>query len=188
MNLYELSKEVQESIDLYLSSFDPDTGEQIVTDGVVTERMQVMKELQNKGDDMASWALKTRTNAIARGTMLDLESKRIANLAQREGKTAERMEKIVELFFPDTGKAVPFEQWEIKYSHSKVVNILDVTKIPKEFMRTYKPVTKESEPDKKKIKEEIERQMKEAIEEGKAMPEFIVPGTELKQNSNLKIS
>lgn len=100
MNLYELSQETEKAFAGYLACFDPDTGEQTESDETVSARYAELQELQNRKDELAEWALKKRANALSNAMSAKLEIERIAKLAEREMKTAERMEKLISVFFP----------------------------------------------------------------------------------------
>jgi hypothetical protein len=64
--IYELEKNIIETINKYYDCFNEDTGEQIASDEVVEEIKKELKELENKKDDLKDWILKKRANNIAK--------------------------------------------------------------------------------------------------------------------------
>lgn len=174
MNLYELSQETEKAFAGYLSCFDLDTGEQTVSDEVVVEKKKELEELQNRKDELAEWALKKRANAVGNYIAAQAEMERISQLAKREEKVAERMEKIIAQFFPadEVTKPVLLGNFTVSYRSSSAVEILDVSQIPAEYMKT--PKIPDPAPDKTAIKD--------AIKEGKE-----IPGARIEERKNLQI-
>lgn len=160
-NLYELPHEVEKAIATYFSSFD-ENGEQTETDEVVAERYQALTALENQKNQAAEWILKTRANAVSEIERLQSESARLLDRCAKSAKTVERMDSMIERFFPasETEKPVVLSNWTIKYSKSSAVEIDDAEKIPKEFFHPDKVVTTPGAPDKKAIKEAIENGVK----------------------------
>lgn len=172
MNVYELSQETEKAFSGYLSCFDPDTGEQTATDEEVATKYAELKELENRKDELVEWALKKRANALSNCAAAKAEIDRIAQLGEREGKTASRMEKLIGLFFPadKTPKPVILGNFQVSYRASSAVEILDASKLPKKFI--VKKVT--TSPDKTAISA--------AIKAGKK-----VPGARIEERQNIQI-
>lgn len=174
MNVYELSQETEKAFSGYLSCFDQDSGEQTATDEEVATKYTELQELENRKDELVEWALKKRANALSNVASAKFEIERIAKLGEREGKTAERMEKLIGLFFPadKTPKPILLGNFQVSYRSSSAVEILDVSAIPSEFMKT--PKIPEPAPDKTAIKD--------AIKSGQE-----VPGARIEERQNIQI-
>jgi len=108
MNIYELSKEVQEAFENYMSCFDQETFELIETDEVHSQLLKKLEELQNKSDQIIEWILATRQNAIARQTALSSEISRLSEQSSKESKTIQKMEKLFEMLQPELEKPTIF--------------------------------------------------------------------------------
>lgn len=150
MNIYELSKEVQEAFENYMSCFDQDTFELIVSDEIHSEFLKKLEELQNKSNDITEWVLATRQNSIARQTAIGSEIARLSEQGQKENKTIEKMEKLFQMLQPTLEKPTIFGNWTASYRKSEAVNITDIEKIPAEFMVVKAPPP--PAPDKAEIK------------------------------------
>lgn len=172
MNIYELSKEVQEAFENYMACFDQETFELIETDEVHSQLLKKLEELQNKSDQIIEWILATRQNAIARQTALSSEISRLSEQSSKESKTIQKMEKLFEMLQPELEKPTIFGNWTASYRKSEAVNITDLEKIPKEFLVFKEPPA--PAPD----KAEIKRTIKEGWE---------VPGAEIETRFNLQI-
>lgn len=173
MQLYELNRETEKAFSQYLSLFD-DNGEQTGTDEEVSLAYAALKELENRKDELAEWALKKRANALGNVASVEAEIKRLSALAEKEAKVAERMEKIIAQFFPSESvtKPVLLGNFAVSYRASSAVEIIDVSLIPSEFMKT----PKVPEPTADKIA------IKAAINEGKE-----VPGARIEERKTLSI-
>lgn len=150
MNIYELSKEVQEAFENYMDCFDQDTFELIVAEDVQKELFCKLEQLQNKSNDITEWILATRQNSIARQDMLASEISRLSQQAGKESKTIEKMEKLFQMLQPTLEKPTIFGNWTASYRKSEAVNITDIEKIPEEFMVVKAPPP--PAPDKAEIK------------------------------------
>lgn len=172
MNIYELSIEVQEAFDNYMQCFDHDTFELIVEDEKQKELFGKLEQLQNKSNDIIEWVLSTRQNSIARQDMLASEINRLTEQAKKESKTIEKMERLFTMLQPELEKPTVFGNWTASYRKSEAVNIVDIEKIPSEFMVVKAP------PPPAPDKTEIKRTIKEGHE---------VPWAEIETRYNLQI-
>lgn len=172
MNIYELSKDVVEAFENYMSCFDQDTFELIAPEEVQKELFGKLEQLQNKSNEVTEWVLATRQNSIARQDMLASEISRLSDQAKKESKTIEKMEKLFEMLHPELEKPTVFGNWTASYRKSEAVNITDIEKIPEEFMVVKAP------PPPAPDKAEIKRTLKEGGE---------VPGAEIEVRFNLQI-
>lgn len=132
MNLYEIPHEVDEAFSLYLSSFDPETGEQTATDEETEERLVALKDLQNKKDDIVKWALSKRANAIADINAVQAELDRIKKIALSAQKTADKMENMLTYFLPpeELTEMTQYGNWKIGYKKSEATKVQIIAKIP----------------------------------------------------------
>ena len=151
--LYELEKNIIETINKYYDCFNEDTGEQIASDEVVEEIKKELGELENKKDDLKERILKKRANNIANSSVLRNEISRLADIKASVDKKIIQDEKFLEYLFKkdlEKNKSFLFSNWKIGYRKSEAV------KLAEDFNNTDYLVEKISfNPDKTKIKQDL---------------------------------
>lgn len=161
MTLYEINKQIEETIYRMFSEVDEETGE--VSQGTV----DLLEELNIAKDEKLENIGCLIKNLNAEIEALKAEEKNLADRRKRIENKVKRLTEYIEFILHG-------EDWDksprvaFRYKPSKAVKIIDLEKIPKMFRRV------KWEPDKTAIKK--------AIAEGKK-----VRGAEIEEKNNLRI-
>jgi len=174
MSIYTLPQEVEQSLDLFYSCFDENTGELIVDQSIMEERQKALDELQNQTNEVTEWYLKDRANKIAYIAGIESEIERLSKVVSQEKKKVSRSENLLERIFARLyeGKAMVIGSFKLSYRSSEAVIIDNEQGLPKEFLRV---VPETTAPDKVAIKT--------ALKEGKSVP---WASLETRQNFSIK--
>jgi len=174
MSIYTLPQEVEQSLDLFYSCFDENTGELIVDQSIMEERQKALDELQNQTNEVTEWYLKDRANKLAYIAGIESEIERLSKVVSQEKKKVSRSENLLERIFARLyeGKAMVIGSFKLSYRASEAVVIDNEQGLPKEFLRV---VPETIAPDKIAIKT--------ALKEGKVVP---WASLETRQNFSIK--
>lgn len=167
MSIYDIPSQIQEKMDKYLESFDPETGEE------TEEWKKIQSELHGlleQKSNIIEWMLKKRQNALSDITSLLEEIKRLQERMNWEQKLADRMEESIKSFVGYLDSPKKYSNWTVSYRKSESVVIEDIEKLDKSFV--VEKITKQA--DKALIKE--------SIKAGKE-----VTGATIQTNHNLQI-
>jgi len=132
-NIYELPQEVESAMNLYLSCFNEETGEQTAPDEVVQGISIELEKLQNKQNEVIEWCLIKRANSEATIYTLITEGQRLLERAKREEKTLQKMDNLIAHFLPDIEKKVTIGNWDISYTKSEGTIVIDPLLLPEEL-------------------------------------------------------
>lgn len=142
--IYTLPAEVEQALELYYSSFDPDTGEQTASDEEVAARQAALDELMNRANENLEWYCADIANRNARLAGLKTEIERLTKLAKSEQRRAESGEALVDRAFSRIyqGKPVAFGNFTLSYRKSEGVRIDDEKRLPESYLRVKTDVDK----------------------------------------------
>ena len=154
MKIYELNKQVEESLDKYYNSMDLETGE-VIDETSFNEARKELEELQNKKEELTEWVLKKRANTLWQVEWVSSEIKRLSELKQSLEKQVDKANKFIEYLTKEVlenNKKVIIWNWQVWYRESKATIITEDF----DFHSEYWVETIKYTADKKKIKEDLE--------------------------------
>lgn len=157
MTLYEINQEIERA---YLDLIDPETGE-IVGDTSILDQLTIERDQKLENCALMAKNLRAESEAL----------KAEGQTFMKRAKTAENRAEWFERYLFNNLQGEPFKtvRTAISFRKTHPVNILDMSKIPEEYLRY-----KDPEPDKTAIKK--------AINAGKE-----VPGAELADKLSMTI-
>lgn len=132
MNIYQITKEMQNLDDLYMSCIDEETGE--LQDGEILKELQeeITKELTKKSTNIIKFYNDIR--AMADGTKAEIE--RLQNYHKILEKKQENFKKLMLYFMENTGsKSIQTEVGSITYNTGREsVDIYDTQLIDEKYL------------------------------------------------------
>lgn len=150
MKLYQIEQDIELALEKYYSLFDEDWI-QLCTDEELEAVQKELEEKQNKIDDLKSWILKKRQNAIWDIQAIDLEIERLNKLKATQEKQINQSENFLKHLFWKIDKPFIFDNFKIWYSKSSSTVIEDENLIPEKFkVREVKEIIKIPKADIKK--------------------------------------
>lgn len=173
-NIYELPKEIEETLFKYYACFDEETWELIAEEKEFEEIQKALFDLQNQKDELLNWYLKDRANRLADNAGLQNEIDRLQKRIKVNNAKIERVENIIDYNFGKIydWKAIAFWNFTINYRKSKQTIIENEEILPKKFIKI-EMIEKKSIP---------KADIKKAIESWE-----IVPWASIQENKTLTI-